>query len=38
MIYSVLGSVASFENYWWGGGGGGGGAAPPPSLTLQKCV
>ena len=24
MIYSLLGSVSSFENYWWGGGGGGG--------------
>ena len=25
MIYSLLWSVSSFENYWWEGGGGGGG-------------
>ena len=38
MIYSLLGSVSSFENYLWEGGGGGGRPAPPPSLILQKCV
>ena len=37
MIYSLLGSVSSFEKYW-SGGGGGGGDAPPPSFILQKCV
>ena len=33
MIYSLLGSVLSFKNYWWGGG-----APPQSSLILQKCV
>ena len=32
MVYSLLGSVLSFKNYWGGGG------APPPSIILQKCV
>ena len=41
MIFGLVGSASSFENYWCGGGGGGGGAprpVPHPSLTLQKCV
>ena len=32
MIYSLLESVSSFENYWWGP------PVPPSSLILQKCV
>ena len=33
MIYSLLGLVSSFENYWWGGGGG----SAPHHLHLLFC-
>ena len=43
MVYSLLGSVSSFENYWWGGGrgegeGAGGRPAPPSFLILIPFV
>ena len=36
MLYSLLGSVLSFENYWWWWWGVG--AGTPKSFILQKCV
>ena len=42
MIYSLLGSVSSFKNYWWADREGGGGGVPHTtsilSFILQKCV